>query len=131
VLRRVGGNQYSEAMLEMMARAAWERGQPERAAVVLGAASALRLSNGTSRDVLDRSAYDETMATTRAALGDERFTAAWTRGQSLSLSAAIAEAVPPIEEEYRRVVPAAVRGDRLRAGRAGAGRRAIPRPDRP
>jgi hypothetical protein len=97
VLRRIGANQYAEAILEIMAWAASERGQPERAAVVLGAASAMRQSGGASRDVLDRAAYDETLATIRAAAGDERFAAAWARGQSLSLNAAIAEALPPIE----------------------------------
>jgi predicted ATPase/transcriptional regulator with XRE-family HTH domain len=97
VLRRVGANQYAEAMLEMMAWAASERGEPERATVVLGAASALRRSSGVSRDVLDRTAYDETLAAARAATGEERFAAAWARGQSLALSAAIAEALPPAE----------------------------------
>jgi len=97
VLRRIGANQYAEAMLEIMAWAASERGQPERAAVALGAASALRRSSSAVRDVLDRSTYDETLADTRAAAGDERFAAAWARGQSLSLMAAIAEALPPIE----------------------------------
>ncbi len=94
VLRRVGANQYAEAMLEIMAWAACERGQPERAAVVLGAASALRQTSGASRDLLDRAAYAETLAAVRAAAGDERFAAAWARGQSLSLNAAIAEALP-------------------------------------
>ena len=97
VLRRIGANQYAEAILEIMAWAASERGQPERAAMVLGAASALRQASGTSRDVLDRAAYNETLAATRAAAGDARFAAAWARGQSLSLDAAIAEALPPIE----------------------------------
>jgi predicted ATPase/transcriptional regulator with XRE-family HTH domain len=97
VLRRVGANQYAEAMLEIMAWAACERGQPERAAVVLGAASAMRESRGAGRDVLDRSNFDETLAAVRAAAGDERFAAAWARGQSLSLNDAIAEALPPIE----------------------------------
>jgi tetratricopeptide (TPR) repeat protein len=97
VLRRIGANQYAETMLEIMAWAAAERGQPERAAAVLGAASAMRRSSGASRDVLDRSAYETTLAAVRAAVGDERFATAWARGQSLSLSAAIAEALPPVE----------------------------------
>jgi non-specific serine/threonine protein kinase len=97
VLRRVGANQYAEAMLEMMAWAAAARGQPERAAVVLGAASALRQSSGVTRDVLDRSAYDETLAAARVAAGEERYAAAWARGQSLTLGAAIAEALPPLD----------------------------------
>jgi non-specific serine/threonine protein kinase len=102
VLRRIGANQYAETMLEIMAWAAGERGQPERAAVVLGAASAMRRSSGASRDVLDRAAYDETCAAIRAAAGDERFAAAWARGQSLSLNEAIAEALPPIESAGER-----------------------------
>jgi tetratricopeptide (TPR) repeat protein len=97
VLHRIGANQYAAAMLEIMAWAAAERGQPERAAVVLGVASASRQASGAVRDVLDRSAYDETLAATRAAAGDERFAAAWARGQSLSLNEAIAAALPPIE----------------------------------
>lgn len=93
VLRRVGANQYAEPMLEIMAWAAAQRGEPERAAAVLGAASALQRSSGASRDVLDRPAYDETLTGTRAALGDERFASAWARGQSLTLNAVIAEAL--------------------------------------
>jgi predicted ATPase/transcriptional regulator with XRE-family HTH domain len=101
VLRQIGDNQFSEAMLEMMAWAVAERGQPVRAVLLLGAASALRGSSGASRDVLDRSTYDETLATTRGALGDERFTAAWARGQSLALNAAISEALSPISTSPR------------------------------
>lgn len=97
MLWRIGANQYAEAILELMAWAACERGQPERAAVVLGAASALRWASGASRDVLDRTTHDETLAAARTAAGDERFAAAWGHGESLSLSAAIAEALPPSE----------------------------------
>jgi hypothetical protein len=96
VLRRIGANQYAEAILEIVAWAASERGQPERAAVVLGAASASRRSSGAIRDVLDRPTYDEMLRAVRAAAGEERFAAAWARGQSLSLDAAIAEALPPL-----------------------------------
>jgi predicted ATPase/DNA-binding XRE family transcriptional regulator len=93
VLRRLGLSRYTATTLEIMAWAAHARGQPERAAAALGAASALRDSTGVARDALERSSYEQTLAAARTAAGDGRFHAAWTRGRALSPDVAIAEAL--------------------------------------
>ena len=94
VLRRLGASNSAAITLEIMAWTVQARGHGERAAAVLGAASALRESGGISRDVLDQSTYEETLATVRAAAGEDRFAAGWARGRALALDAAIAEALP-------------------------------------
>ena len=101
VLRRLGASNSAAITLEIMAWTVQARGHGERAAAVLGAASALREAGGISREVLDQSIYEETLATVRAAAGEDRFAAGWARGRALSLDAAIAEAFPPAE----RTVP--------------------------
>ncbi|MGH2600996.1 MAG: ATP-binding protein, partial [Dehalococcoidia bacterium] len=93
VLRRLGLSRYTAITLEIMAWAAQMRGRPERAAALLGAAGAVRDATGIARDALERSAYEQTLAGLRAAAGDGRFTAGWTRGRALSPDAAIAEAL--------------------------------------
>jgi non-specific serine/threonine protein kinase len=101
VLRRLGVSRYTASTLEVMAWTAQIRGQSERAAVLLGAASALRASTGVTQEALERSSYEQTLADARAAAGEARFAAAWTRGQALSLEAAIAEALTEAHEVAR------------------------------
>lgn len=86
VLRRDQGELWGIAeCLEGLAAAAQAAGESERAARFLGAAAALRETIGVplpSADVGDR---DRVLSATQAALGDERFAAATTRGRAMML----------------------------------------------
>jgi predicted ATPase len=71
--------------------------EAERAAVLTGAAEALREQIGFPITPSARADYDAGVATARTCLGDAAFEAAWTRGRALSISdavAAAAEAAP-------------------------------------
>jgi predicted ATPase/DNA-binding CsgD family transcriptional regulator len=94
--------------LPALAHAHHLEGHPEEAALLLGAAEALReligapISPGLARD------YEEVVSGTRAVLDAESFTAAWSRGRGLTPDAAIAA--------VRRAIP-----HELEPGGAGAG----------
>jgi predicted ATPase/DNA-binding SARP family transcriptional activator len=86
VVRRSGDRPVMALAVEGLAGVAALTGQPERAAVLLGAAAALRpapLAPG-ERDDVDRIA-----AAARAALGDERFEAARRRGAAMTVEQAL------------------------------------------
>ena len=70
-------------------------GQPERAVRLFGAAAALLDTLKASLAPADRNDYERTVATLRAQLGTQRFTAAWADGQALTLEQAIAYAIGP------------------------------------
>jgi DNA-binding CsgD family transcriptional regulator len=73
------------------------RGQPGRAARLLGAAEALRERGGAGRGAL--SARDQrTMAEVSLALGDDAYAQAVASGRTLPLAAAIAEALSPLAD---------------------------------
>jgi non-specific serine/threonine protein kinase len=59
-------------------------GQPDQAARLLGAAAAVRGEDGWPRDQLEVPAYEQTLAMTRTALGEQAFDAAWDAGRQLS-----------------------------------------------
>ena len=65
--------------------------QPDRAAFLLGAAAAMREKDHCPRDVLEVPVYEQTVATTRAALGELAFEAAWEAGRQLSEEDVLAE----------------------------------------
>lgn len=75
-----------------------ERG--EEAAKLLGAAEALRESLGVALAPAEQATHDETVTAVKAALGEERFSAAWLQGRELALDEAISYA---LEEEGARV----------------------------
>lgn len=63
--------------------------QAQRAARLFGAAEALRQAVGTTLPPVDHSDYyDRAIAATRAALGDEVFSAAWAEGRAMTLEQA-------------------------------------------
>jgi hypothetical protein len=76
--------------------------QPEAAAKLLGAAEALRESLGVALAPAEQETHDETAASVRKALGEERFSAAWQQGRELARDEAIAFA---LEEEAARAEP--------------------------
>lgn len=66
---------------------------PERTARLLGAATAVADAMGTRLSQLNRTDYDNSLATARRRLGDEAFEAAWRQGRSLSQELAITYAL--------------------------------------
>ena len=67
------------------------RGEPERAARLYGAAASLRDRLRAPAGPADRGAQDRIRAEVRAALGEQRFAAAWSEGGAMSLSEAARE----------------------------------------
>lgn len=74
------------------------RGNNVRAVHLAAAAETLRASVGVTLPSLQRGVYEQVVATTRAALGEAVFGAAWDEGAKLSLDQAIAEALALTEE---------------------------------
>jgi hypothetical protein len=67
-------------------------GQPVRAAQLFGAAEGLRARIGALGQPSERAVYEESVASVRAALGENAFSAAWAEGRAMTLEQAIAEA---------------------------------------
>jgi predicted ATPase/class 3 adenylate cyclase len=65
-------------------------GQPARAARLLGAASAFREVAGAPLPPADCPEHERSLATARAALGEEAFAAAWAEGRAMTPGEAIA-----------------------------------------
>jgi len=73
--------------LEDLAAVAATANHHDQAARLHGAAAGLRTTYEVPMSVRDRHAYGELVAATREALGEPRFSAAWTLGRGLSLEA--------------------------------------------
>jgi predicted ATPase/DNA-binding SARP family transcriptional activator len=84
--------------LEGLAGLAGAKGDPERAALLLGAAAAARRSAGVPLSPGERVDVDRTAATAREALGKERFPRALAHGEALPLREAIALAERSLAE---------------------------------
>jgi predicted ATPase/DNA-binding SARP family transcriptional activator/Tfp pilus assembly protein PilF len=76
-------------LLEDLAVLDSEAARPERAARLLAAAEALCEEHGLTWSALDCAASERAVAAARAALGDERFAAAWAEGRSWTLEAVV------------------------------------------
>jgi len=87
-----GEQLYSIVSVEGMARLDLDA-RPARAARLLGAAAARRAALGAPLPPVDRPDHDRAVGKARAVLGDEAFAAAWVVGQTLTLDAAIDEAL--------------------------------------
>jgi predicted ATPase/DNA-binding CsgD family transcriptional regulator len=68
--------------LELLAWVAGAWGRPERAARLLAAARAARERTGARLLPQEQDGHDRTLATARAALGEQAFAAAWAEGQA-------------------------------------------------
>ena len=75
--------------LECFAFIAAATGQNERAAVLLGAAEALRESINSSMTLIEHREYDPFAAGLQEAMRKAALEAAWGQGRSLSMEAAI------------------------------------------
>jgi non-specific serine/threonine protein kinase len=91
--RQLGYRWFAGLGLVGLAAVAAAGGEGERAARLLGAATALREAAGEPLRRSDQAWHDRAVATTRAALEDDGFAAAWASGAALPPDAAIAEAL--------------------------------------
>jgi predicted ATPase/DNA-binding XRE family transcriptional regulator len=73
-------------------------GKPERGARLLGAAEGLYERIGIALPPFDRDNYPKTVAATRAALSESKFSAAHAAGRALTIEQAVAEAMALAEE---------------------------------
>jgi predicted ATPase/DNA-binding CsgD family transcriptional regulator len=80
-------------VLSMLAGPTVARGQPKRAAILLGAADSIFQTLGAAPQPADQLEVDRFAAETRALLGNSAFEAAWDEGQAMSLEAAVAYAL--------------------------------------
>ncbi|CAM5566959.1 hypothetical protein [Streptomyces narbonensis] len=78
--------------LEGLASAHAPAGRARGAALLLGAAAALRASTGAPLPPAERADVDRTEAAARAALGEEAFVAAFAHGTNLTHGSAVSEA---------------------------------------
>ncbi len=79
--------------IEGLARATASPARAERAARLFGVAEALRERVATRLLPTERESYERDLAAVRAALGEERFAAAWAEGRAMSLEQAVAFAL--------------------------------------
>ena len=110
----------SALTVEALACIAAARGQPERAAVLLGAADALRRPTGTTAGSFQTLAEDQRVCEhqARQALGDQAFEAAFGHGLQLPAEEAVNYALepqeqPPAERSRQPRAPAAPGGGPL------------------
>jgi predicted ATPase/DNA-binding CsgD family transcriptional regulator/Tfp pilus assembly protein PilF len=83
-----------------------ESGEPRVGARLLGASDALHEALGVHMEADDRIAYDRALASARARLGEEAFTAAWEEGKALRMEEAIALALQPLTAGIDALPPA-------------------------
>ena len=88
---------YLANTLESCAGLAATEGQPERAARLLGAATAFRKATDTPRAPAHISDYERPLTLAHAALSEEVFNTAWGEGEAMTLEQAIEHALKPTE----------------------------------
>src|SRR5262249_26046334 len=79
--------------LDGLAAVASARGEPERAARLLGAAAALREVIGVTPPPAERAEHERGLAAVRAGPRPAAVAAAWAAGRALPIEQAVAEAV--------------------------------------
>lgn len=87
--QEIGERWISEGCLEGLAAVASARGDYRRAARLFGAGEAFRALTGDARSLVGDGSYDHHLATTRCALGETEFDAAWEAGQAMTFGEAI------------------------------------------
>jgi predicted ATPase/DNA-binding CsgD family transcriptional regulator len=109
ITHELGERHLSSRILDRIANLMVTAGLPRQAAHLLGAAAAHRREIGDTLFPIEEESVAVTIATTRAALGEEAFQAAWETGESLSPDRAVAEAMvidlpPAIDERHARLL---------------------------
>ena len=105
-LKRMKNHWSTIILVEDVARITAERGDPERAARLLGAVANLREEAGAAPLPLEREAMDRLAGSLRANLGPAAFVAAFQAGQALSLSQALDVATTMVGEPAQATRPA-------------------------
>jgi ATP/maltotriose-dependent transcriptional regulator MalT len=96
--REFGDEEYLWVSANDAATVAATMGKHEQAATLLGFAAGVRERNGYSVNKFDLGDYASTVDAAKRELGDVRFAAAWSQGESLSLEDAVAIADQVIAE---------------------------------
>ncbi len=91
--RELGSKRNIALCLEKLSGVAGAQGEPERAARLLGAAEALRHVIAAPMGAADRANYEQFVATVRAGLDEDTFSAAWAAGWAMKLEHAVAYAL--------------------------------------
>jgi predicted ATPase/DNA-binding CsgD family transcriptional regulator len=109
ITHELGERHLASRMLDRVAQLLVTADLPRPAAHLLGAAAAHRREIGDTLFPIEEESVAETIATTRAALGEEAFQAAWDTGESLSPDQAVAEALaidlpPAIDKRHARLM---------------------------
>jgi non-specific serine/threonine protein kinase len=82
--RQLGNRLHFVRFCGQIAWVARSQGDPERATRLLGAAQVLREAHGETDTTVEPGEHEAELATLRAALGDNRFEAAWAAGRAMS-----------------------------------------------
>jgi predicted ATPase/DNA-binding SARP family transcriptional activator len=98
-IRHTDSPSAAAGVLEGLAGLAGAKGDPERAALMLGAAAAARRSAGVPLSPGERVDVDRTVASAREALGERGFARALARGEALPLREAVALAEQSLAED--------------------------------
>jgi hypothetical protein len=85
----------TEECIDGLAQLACAKGNYSQAARLFGMAEALRTALGLRRDPPEQAHHDQSLASTRAALGDATLAARWAEGEALTLEQAIEYALAP------------------------------------
>jgi len=93
----LGDNEGIALCLAGLARTALRLDQPERAARLLGATEVLRETIGAPLPPSQREDYEHDVASSRAALGENLFQAAWAEGRAMTLQQAVGCALTPLD----------------------------------
>jgi tetratricopeptide (TPR) repeat protein len=93
IRQEIGDKGGSAWCLERLAEVALAQQRAEKAVRIFGAAAALRESLGSVIDPVDRSEYEDRLASLRAELGEEQFASAWEGGRALPLEQAVGYAL--------------------------------------
>jgi hypothetical protein len=88
--REHGGRHLTGMCLAGLGTVAVAKGQPERAAQLLGAGEVIIAAVGTPLADIDRAAHETAAAGAREALGEAAFAAAWGEGEAMALEEAVA-----------------------------------------
>ncbi len=114
--RELGDRLRLAQVLDALGATAGALAQPERAALLHGAAEALREASAVALGTLEQRDREQWLLPVRAALGEHGFAAAWAAGWALPLDEAIAAATAVVAPPWGVADDAAARSAAMTAG---------------
>jgi DNA-binding NarL/FixJ family response regulator len=96
VIRELRDQEATTHLLEGTAWLVLRAGRAETASRLLAAAAALRAADGIPIALVHRAGHEPAIASARAALGEEAFTAAWAAGGALPVKEAVSEGMAAV-----------------------------------